>query len=480
MSDAWRHVGGSLARWAPVLAVGGGMMAAGPPDGLTRNAWLFAAVFTATIVGFLSRPLPMGPMVLIGLMTLLLTGAFGTGKDAVQGMLSGFADATVWLVVAAFLLSGTVVRTGFGRRIALMLIGSLGRTTLGLGYAIAGSELILGPIIPAATARGGAVMAPIVNALAIALGASPINDRRRTGGYLVLCGAHANLIASAMFFTGMAANPIIGELAEKWLGVDDWDWTNWLRGSWPMGLISFALLPWVLYRLHPPDVDQSPTARQEAVDELSAMGRWSGKQIAVGLLLLAMVVAWALEPWHGVYAAGIALAGISVILILNIDRWQDLTGDRAAWDSLIWLGGLVTMANYLKSEKVIDWFAELMKQQVVGLNGVAAAVALAVIYFFSMYAFSMMTGHIMAMAGAFFGVAAAAGSPPLLIIAMISYFSNLCGCLTNYSTGQVVIYSGFDYVTTRRWFAVGFGVAMFHLVVWLGVGLPYWKLLGWW
>ncbi|BBO32042.1 DASS family sodium-coupled anion symporter [Lacipirellula parvula] len=480
MSDSSRHLGDSLARWSPVLVVGGGMIAAGPPDGLTANAWWFASVFIATIVGFLTRPLAMGPLVLVALLTLLFAGAFGTGAKAVEGMLSGFADATVWLVVAAFLLSGTVVRTGFGRRIALMLIRSLGQTTLGLGYAIAGSELILGPIIPAATARGGAVMAPIVNSLALALGATPHGERRRTGGYLVLCGAHANLIASAMFFTGMAANPQLAIFARDALGVDDWDWMNWLRGSWPMGLVGFALLPWILFKLHRPDLTHSPEARQEAVDELKAMGPWSGKQIAVGLLLVAMVIAWALEPYHGVYAAGIALAGIAVILILNIDRWTDLTGDRAAWDSLIWLGGLVGMAKYLKSEGVIDWFAALMKDQVVGLHGVTAAVALGLIYFFSMYAFSMMTGHIMAMAGAFFVVAHAAGSPAMLIIPMISYFSNLCGCLTNYSTGQVVIYSGFDYVTTRRWFAVGFGVAIFHLVVWLGIGLPYWKLIGWW
>ena len=64
---------------------------------------------------------------------LLLAGAYGDGSKAVEGMLSGYADATVWLVASAFLLSGTVVRTGFGRRIALLLIRSLGRTTLGPG-----------------------------------------------------------------------------------------------------------------------------------------------------------------------------------------------------------------------------------------------------------------------------------------------------------------------------------------------------------
>jgi DASS family divalent anion:Na+ symporter len=210
------------------------------------------------------------------------------------------------------------------------------------------------------------------------------------------------------------------------------------------------------------------------------MGPWSGREIAVGLLLIAMVVAWATEPLHGVYAAGIALLGIAVILVFHLDRWQDFTGDRAAWDSLIWLGGLVCMAQQLESQGVMKWFAERMQEQVAGFSGVSAAIVIALIYFYSMYGFSMMTGHIMAMAGVFFVVGKAAGAPPLLLVAMISYFSNLCGCLTNYSTGQVVIYSGLGYVTTRRWFAVGFCVGLFHLAVWLGVGLPYWRMLDWW
>ncbi len=152
--------------WLPVLAVAGGMLLAGPPHGVTTAGWCTAAVFAATIVSFITRPLPMAPMVLLGLVVLLGLGAFGRGDRGVRVLLAGYADPTVWLVVAAFLLSGTVVRTGLGRRIALAMISRLGRTTLGLGYAITGTELVLGPVIPSVTVRGGGVMAPIINALA--------------------------------------------------------------------------------------------------------------------------------------------------------------------------------------------------------------------------------------------------------------------------------------------------------------------------
>jgi DASS family divalent anion:Na+ symporter len=210
------------------------------------------------------------------------------------------------------------------------------------------------------------------------------------------------------------------------------------------------------------------------------MGRWTWRETLLGGLLAAMVAAWATEPLHGIHSTSVTLLGVAAILVLGVDRWENFIGDRAAWDALIWLGGLVTMANKLNAEGVTKWFADNIGSYVTGLSPAVSAVALALVYFFSMYGFSMMTGHIAALVPPLFAVAAAADCPPLLIVAMISYFSNLCGCLTNYSTGQVVLYFGFGYVTPQRWFGVGLATAAFHLAIWLGVGLPYWKLLGWW
>lgn len=455
------------------------MLLAGVPAGLTDRAWWTAAIFAATIMGFIVRPLPMGPMVLVGLAALLVSGAAGDGVEAVNNLLLGFGDRTVWLVVAAFMLSGSVVRTGFGKRIALGLIRMCGRTTLGLGYSLAAAELTLGPVIPATTARGGGVMAPIVAALAAALGASPDGPRRRTGAYLVLCGAHVNLVASAMYLTGMAANPQISSLAREHFDLS-WDWLTWLKGSWLPALVSMAILPWMLYRLCRPDLTDGRAAQQEAEAELARMGAWTWRQIGLGLIMASMLVAWATEPWHGVNSTGVGLVGVAAILVLGIDEWEGFAGDRAAWDALVWLGGLVTMAERLEAEGVIAWFADGVAAQLVGYSGVTTAVLLALVYFFSMYGFSMLTGHIAAFGSVFFVVARAADCPPLLIVALISYFSNLCGCLTNYSTGPVVIYFGLGYVSMRRWLAVGLAVAVLHLGVWLGIGMPYWKWLGWW
>jgi DASS family divalent anion:Na+ symporter len=176
----------------------------------------------------------------------------------------------------------------------------------------------------------------------------------------------------------------------------------------------------------------------------------------------------------------VAWIGVLVLLISGVDEWKDVTQNSKAWDCLVWLGGLLAMANALKDEGVVDWFAASMKTQVAGMSGIAVVLVLAVIYFYSMYGFSMLTAHISAMVAAFFGVALAAGAPPLVTVALLAYFSCLCACTTNYSTGPVIIYFGLGYVPVGKWFGIGFLISLYHLVIWLGLGLVWWKLLGWW
>jgi DASS family divalent anion:Na+ symporter len=138
------------------------------------------------------------------------------------------------------------------------------------------------------------------------------------------------------------------------------------------------------------------------------------------------------------------------------------------------------MADALRDHGVVAWFAGSMQAGVAGLSGVLVVVALGVIYFYSMVGFSMLTAHISALGAAFLGVALAAKAPPLLAVAVLAPFSDLCACTTNYSTGPLIVYYGLGYVPASTWFRVGFLVSLLHLAVWFGVGLAWWKLLGWW
>jgi divalent anion:Na+ symporter, DASS family len=450
-----------------------------------RKAWQCFAIFAATILALLIKPMPMGPSVLFGVVVLAAGNVLGVdSKESLKAALSGYGDTTTWLVVAAFLLGSAMIRSGLGRRIALGLAALLGRTVLGLAYAIAGAEFILGAMIPSNTARGGGVMAPIVNSLSLALGSSPKDNPKRAGEYLCLCGAHLNLIAAATFLTGMAANPLVSDFFSKTEAAKAnglvFDWPTWLLGSIVPALVSFLVLPLFLLKLAPPELKDAGAARNKARGELAEMGLWArNEKIVLGVFVL-MLSLWMSKPLHGLHTTTVALMGVGILIMTGAEKWKDMIGNKAAWDALIWLGGLISMATALKDLHFVGWFAEVMQAKVSGMDWLTALLILALVYFYSMYAFSMLTGHIKAMVAVFFLAAVGAGAPTMLTIALLAYFSNLCGCLTNYSTGPVVIYFGLGYVETTRWFRIGFFVSLLHIAIWLGVGLPWWKFLGWW
>ena len=446
----------------------------GAPSGLDIKAYHIFIVFISVIISILIRAVPMAVSVLTGLLFSVLVGLISL-KDA----LKGFGDPTTWLVVIAFLIAGVVIDTGLGRRISLLCIHALGRSITGLGYAICSAEFILGPLVPSNTARGGGILAPIVDSMSRTFGSSPTQSPEKAGQYLHLIGAHANLITSAMFLTGMAANPLVSKAAYDVFQIE-FDWLTWTLGSIVPGLVGLAGLPILIKYLSPPTIKSIQPIRDKIKNDVKKLGPWTRSEILSALILGAMLLLWSTKPIHGWGTTTVALLGLITILLLNVISWDKMVKNYKAWDALIWLGGLLTLATSLKNLGFILWFTDSIQQSLAGISPVLLLLSLALIYFYSMYFFSMLTAHIAALAGAVFMVLSDINLNPFIIVGIIAYFSNLCACLTNYSSGPVIIYFGNGYFLPIRWFKIGFLVSIYHMVVWLGVGSIWWRIIGWW
>lgn len=499
------HASGEIRplRLLPCVAAGLIVWLLPTPEGLGDEAWRTFAVFIGVVLAFLLRPLPMGPAVLLGLLVLIgttpkisveperLEGPAGDAAavtdarvevDTLEFALGseGLGNTTVWLVVVAFLLAGAVERTGLGHRIALTLIRRLGRSLLGLGYAIAGSELILAPVVPSNTARGGGILSPIVRSLAIALRSRPDDESRHAGAFLVQTGAHANLVSASMFLTAMAGNTILPGEARK-IGVE-WTWARWAAGSIVPGLVAMACVPLVVRLLERRARVDVRAAHRSASAELAQLGAWSRNEIVLGVVLLVLLALWILSKplGLGLGTTTVAFFGVIALVLSRAQTWRELVGTWQAWDALAWLGGFVALSSILKATGFVAWFGELLADSLRGGDPFWILIVLALVYFATMYLFTQLTAHISALAGIFFFVAADVGSAPLLAVALISYFSCICGLTTPWSSGPVIIYFGFGYVSVVRWMLNGLVAALVQIAVWLGVGLLWWKLLGWW
>ena len=448
---------------------------AGYVNALDPRAWHIFSVFMAVLISFILRPYPLGMSVLLGLIVLL-----GSGTISLKESLSGFSNTTVWLVIAAFLLAHAVITTGFGIRVSLYLVIKLGKSMKGLAYAICGSEFLLASVIPSNTARGGGLHAPIVDSLSRSIEkASGKSVQVNAGRFLSLVGSHANLIAASMYLTGMAANPLVSVAAADVFGVE-FGWGTWLLGAIVPGVISLLILPQVIYKLAPPTVTDSSAAQKEARVQMAQKGPLSRSEWIMMGVLIGMLLLWSTQFVHGFPTTMIAWVGVAVLLISGAQTWNDVIRNEKAWDSLFWLGGLLTMASMLSDYGFIQWFVDLSGTWVSGYSGLGVVIVIGLIYFYSMYAFSMTSGHIAAMAAPMLAVCLAANSAPMLSVAIIAYFTTLCACTTNYSSGPVIIYYGLGYETSQRWFKIGFLVSLVHVVIYFTVGLGWWKFLGWW
>ena len=201
-----------------------------PPEGLNVKAWQMFAIFVATIAGIILAPLPMSAVALIGATVATLLGVIP---------FSAVVDATgtdlVWLVILAFFISRGVIKSGLGRRIALQFMRVLGKRTIGLGYGLALTELIIAPAMPSITARAGGVMLPITRAISEVLGSEPNTDSRtRVGRYLILCAFHANIMTAGMFVTAMAGN----RFRSSWQQIKGRRLPGWV-GRWRLSFLDF-------------------------------------------------------------------------------------------------------------------------------------------------------------------------------------------------------------------------------------------------
>jgi DASS family divalent anion:Na+ symporter len=416
----------------------------------------------------------MGAVALVGITVSALSGAV-----LASSALKGFSNPTIWLIVVAFLFARAFIVTGLGRRIAFLFISVFGKHTLGLAYSIVLSDLIIAPATPSNTARAGGIIYPVVRSLATSFGSEPGDTARKIGAYLVKTEYQCVLVTSAMFLTSMAANPLAAELASEVAGVE-LNWGLWALAALLPGLISLAAIPLVLYKLYPPEIRSTPEAPEWARRMLGEMGRISSQEKILALVFLSILTAWATSQFHSVHPTVIALGGVSTLLIFGVLQWKDVLGEKGAWDALIWFGGLVMMAGQLNELGFIRWFAENVSGFVSGMSWLVALIVLLLVYFYSHYGLASMTAHVTAMYPVFLVAAVAAGAPPLLSALGFAYFSNLNAAMTHYGSGPGPIYFGSGYVEFSDWWRLGFIISVVNLIIWIGIGFPYWKLLGLW
>jgi len=441
------------------------------PQGVSSEAWHLFAIFTVTLIGIILKPFPMSVISLIA-----LTVAIVTNTLPIVDAFSGFSNEIVWLVVFAFFISRGFISTGLGSRIAYQIMSVFGKNSLGLGYGLVLTDLILAPTIPSVTARIGGVVFPILKSINEVF-TGPSHDPKM-GAFLTQVTFQGSMITSAMFLTSMAGNPLIAEIAKS-QGID-MTWGSWLTAAIVPGILSLIFIPYILHYLAPPSIQRTPHARAMALEKLEKLGPMKRQEkIMLGAFVL-LIVLWVMGPYIGMKATAAAMVGMCVLLITKIIQWQDVLQERGAWDTFIWFSILITFAAYLNKLGFIAWMSHSLVFYVEGFHWVIGFILICLMYFYSHYLFVSCVAHISAMYIPLLMIAIAIGTPPGLAAFVLGFFSSLMGALTHYGTGQAPILFSTGYLTTGQWWGRGLVCSFANIFIWLVFGGLWWKVLGLW
>lgn len=456
------------------LFLGMGLWFAPPPDGIQTEAWHLFAIFVATIFGMIAKPMPMGAVAFTGLGCVVVTKTL-----PFDVAFSGFSNASVWLIVFAFFIARGFIKTGLGARISYFFMLLFGRKTLGLGYGIVASELILAPAIPSSTARSGGVILPIIDALSESYQSRAFDaSSLLMGSYLIKVAMQTSCVTSAMFLTAMAGNPLITDLAREF-GVEI-TWSGWAIAAIVPGLISCALIPLIVYYISPPGIKESPNAAELARAQLSKMGKISQKEWIMLFTFILLIALWIGAKPLNIEPAISAMLGLVILLVTEVLTWDDIRKESGAWETLVWFAVLLMMASQLSKLGFTEWVGRLLVDQVLGLHWHYGFLMLSLAYFYSHYLFASNLAHIGAMYATFLSVAIGMGTPPMLAALILGFFSSLFGGLTQYACGPAAILFGAGFVQISTWWKVGFMMSVINILIWLSVGGLWWKFLGLW
>ena len=444
------------------------------PAGLKPQAWHLFAIFVATIIGFILQPLPIGAVAFISV------GITGMLKVVSPGdVLSGFGNTTIWLIVSAFLFAKGFIKTGLGRRIAYMIMSKIGDSSLKLGYAMVLSDLVVSPATPSNTARAGGILFPIVRSLCSAFNSEPGPSARKIGSYLMTTTFQGNVITSGMFITSMAPNSLIVAMAAQTAGVTI-SWGTWALAAFLPGMLSIILIPYIIYKMYPPEITHTPEAKTMAQSEIAKMGPMARGEKIVAVVFVMALVLWATASFTKLDATMVAMACCGIMLIGQAITWNDVIEEKGAWDTLVWMGALMSLAGALNKQGLIAWFDKLVAGALTGVSWWVALGILMLAYLYSHYAFASISAHVTAMYAAFLAVAVAAGAPPFLAAMGLGVLSGVMCGLTHYATGPAPIYFGAGYVPQGTWWQIGFVLSVVNVITFIGVGGVWWKVLGLW
>ena len=353
------------------------------PAGLTLVGQRVLAVTVLMVIFWITEAMPIPFTALLPILLFPLMGITGSkGQNDIQ-LFKHYAYQTCYLLVGVGFLSGSMVKHGLHKRIALSIVSKIGKkpATLILGFILAVSFVSMWMSNTTATV----MMLPVALAIASTLGDEAKGLRKA----MVLSIPYAATIGGMATVIGTTTNPTGIGLIQETIGVEI-NFLDWLKIGMPFTL---ALVPlfWIymvkFFKVDKMENIDISIARQQ----YEALGPWKRGEIYTAVIFLVCVVLWVTRSvlW-GKYIPfatdeTIAVLGAFLVMAIPIDYqnaeyvcdWKTGFND-IPWNAVILLGGSMVMGNAFKDSGCAAWVADMLRG-LAGMNSVVICIIVGIV-----------------------------------------------------------------------------------------------------
>ena len=353
------------------------------PEGLTLVGQRVLAVTVLMVVFWITEAMPIPFTALLPILLFPLMGITGAkGQNDIQ-LFKHYAYQTCYLLVGVGFLSGSMVKHGLHKRIALGIVSKIGKkpATLILGFIIAVAFVSMWMSNTTATV----MMLPVALAIASTLG----DEARGLRKAMVLSIPYAATIGGMATVIGTTTNPTGIGLIQETIGVEI-NFLDWLKIGLPFTIVLIPLF-WIymvkFFKVDKMENIDISIARQQ----YEALGPMKKGEKYTAVIFLLCVVLWVTRStvWGKLVPFAtdetVAMLGAFLVMAIPLDYkeneyvcdWKTGFND-IPWNAVILLGGSMVMGNAFKDAGVAGWVANML-QGLAGMNAVVICIIVGIV-----------------------------------------------------------------------------------------------------
>jgi solute carrier family 13 (sodium-dependent dicarboxylate transporter), member 2/3/5 len=322
-------------------------VAFGPsPEGLNTSAQRVMGVFVLCVCLWVTGLIPLQITSMLAIILLPLLHIMPSA-DA----FALFGNQAVFFILGAFIISAALIDCGLSNRLTCAALNKFSSSPVKLRDSI----LFIGAFASFWMSEHAvaAMLFPIVINIVRALGMKPMESRFGQSFFFAL--AWGCIIGGIATYLGGARNPLAAGILFAERGIEI-SFIRLLSASFPIVIIILCTT-WAILRVcFPAEPVDLVKARLQLEKELEQIGPLSRREIRVGLISVATIIAW-IFGFKLLGLATIALLAVALLFMLRLVNWSEIESN-VNWGIILMYGGAIAIGSALHSTGASRWIIE--------------------------------------------------------------------------------------------------------------------------